>query len=178
MRNTSFVLLLLASIPATVSADTSKRATKAPASLEVMSTAFTANNPIPAEYTCDGADTAPPLAWSKAPAATKSIALLVDDPDAPKGTFTHWLVTGIPATTTSLTGDLPEGAVAAKNDKGTTGYAGPCPPAGVHHYQFRIYALDIALPAAMTRAELLNKVRGHVVASGLLVGTYEKRAAH
>jgi Raf kinase inhibitor-like YbhB/YbcL family protein len=175
MRTPSLLLLLLASIPATVSADTSKRASK-PASLVVESTAFTNENPIPAEYTCDGSETPPPLSWSKVPAKTKSIAILADDPDAPKGTFTHWLVTGIPATTTALTSALPDGAVAAKNDKGTTGYTGPCPPTGSHRYQFRVYALDIALPAITTRADLLNKVKGHTLASGQLVGMYQRPA--
>ena len=177
MRNTISTLLLLAILPATASADTPKKPTRAPASLEVTSTAFANNNPIPAEHTCEGSDTAPPLSWSKVPPRTKSIAVLADDPDAPKGTFTHWLVTGIPATTTSFAGALPEGAVAAKNDKGTTGYAGPCPPTGVHHYRFRVYALDISLPAALTRTELVNKMSGHIVASGQLVGTYQRPPA-
>jgi Raf kinase inhibitor-like YbhB/YbcL family protein len=177
MRSSVLRVVVLAIVPATASADTPKRATKTPASLSVTSTAFANNSPIPAEYTCDAGETAPPLSWSKVPDGTRSIAVLVEDPDAPKGTFTHWLVTNLPATTTSLTSTLPEGAVAARNDRGTTGYTGPCPPSGVHHYQFRVYALDITLPAAMTRTAFLNKVSGHVLASGQLVGTHQKRAS-
>jgi Raf kinase inhibitor-like YbhB/YbcL family protein len=175
MRNSIIGLVILCSSTAGALAETPKQA-KAPASLEVSSTAFANNTPIPAEFTCDGADTAPPLSWSKVPAGTKSIAILVDDPDAPKGTFTHWLVTGIAPTTTSIGGSLPEGAVAAKNDKGTEGYAGPCPPSGEHHYRFRVYALNTTLPKEMTRAELLRKTSGHILATGQLTGTYRKEA--
>jgi Raf kinase inhibitor-like YbhB/YbcL family protein len=174
MRNV-ILPLLLAVVPASASADTSNRVSKVPTSIEVTSTAFTNNNPIPAEYTCDGAETPPPLAWSKVPAATKSIAILAEDPDAPKGTFTHWLVTGIPATATSLGERLPEGAMAQKNDKGAAGYAGPCPPSGRHHYAFHVYALDIPAPRAATRTAFLKTINGHVLATGELVGTYEKR---
>src|SRR5438552_18281279 len=107
MRNPSFAFLLLSILPASALADNPKRSTKAPAYLDVKSAAFANNQPIPSEYTCDGAETAPPLSWSKVPASTKSIAVLADDPDAPKGTFTHWLVTDIPSTTTSIAGTLP-----------------------------------------------------------------------
>lgn len=173
MRSYILAILVLSIVPAIATADTPKRS---PAPLDVTSAAFKNNEPIPSEYTCDGVETAPPLSWSKVPAGTKSIAILVDDPDAPKGTFTHWLVTGIPATTTTITGALPEGAVAGKNDKGATGYAGPCPPSGRHHYQFHVYALDIKLPKAMTRNGFLSAVNGHILATGKLVGTYAKRA--
>lgn len=90
----------------------------------------------------------------------------------------HWLVTGLPPTTTSLGRDatLPHAAAVQKNDKGTSGYAGPCPPSGRHHYQFRVYALDTTLPTAMTRAEFVNTVGGHILATGQLVGTYQKHA--
>src|SRR5258707_143240 len=110
----------------------------------VVTSAFKPGEAIPGEFTCDGNETSPPLAWSNVPSETQSIAVLVEDRDAPKGTFTHWLVTGIPPTTTSLPAGaaLPEGATAAKNDKGYPGYAGPCPPAGRHHYIFHVYALD------------------------------------
>jgi Raf kinase inhibitor-like YbhB/YbcL family protein len=167
----SILSLLSLAIPAAASANT-------PASLDVTSTAFANNNPIPAEYTCDGAELPPPLAWSKVPAATKSIAILVEDPDAPKGTFTHWLVTDIPATTTAVDGALPAGAMAAKNDKGKSGYAGPCPPSGIHHYVFHVYALDMALKGSPTRTEFLAKIKGHTLASGQLIGIYQRPAGH
>ena len=177
MRSPISTLLLLACIPATAAADAAKKTTKAPAVLEVTSTSFTDQNPIPAEHTCDGDDQPPPLSWSKVPVNTKSIAILVDDPDAPNGTFTHWLVTGLPATTTSLSGTLPPGAVAAANDKGTPGYAGPCPPTGSHRYQFQVFALDTTLPAVLTKADFSKKIKGHVLATGQLVGMYRRRNA-
>ena len=145
--------------------------------LEVTSTAFGKNEAIPVEYTCEGGNMSPPLAWSAVPATTKSIAILVEDRDAPRGTFTHWLVTGISPTTTSLgkEGNLPTGAVVMKNDKGETGYAGPCPPSGTHHYHFRVFALDLAKVKAMSRADFLIEIKGHTLASGDLVGTYAKQ---
>ncbi len=145
--------------------------------LTVTSTAFQDNGAIPAEYTCDGAEKSPPLSWSKVPAGTKSIAILVEDPDAPKGTFTHWLVTDIPPTTTSLAAGsaLPSGAMAMKNSKGDKKYAGPCPPSGTHHYHFHVYALDSKIANADSKSQLLASMDGHVLAEGELVGTYEKR---
>jgi Raf kinase inhibitor-like YbhB/YbcL family protein len=145
--------------------------------LHVTSTAFEGGAAIPIKYTCDGGEVSPPLAWSGVPASAKSIAVLVDDPDAPNGTFTHWLVVGIPPTTRSLAENatLPTGAAVAKNDKGTTGYAGPCPPSGVHHYHFHIYALDFNLEKSYTRADFLASIMNHAVATGDLVATYQKR---
>lgn len=170
MRN-SILPLVLAAVPATALAHGK------PQTLSVTSSAFGNNEAIPAEFTCDGAEMSPPLSWSKVPADTKSIAILVDDPDAPKGTFTHWLVTGIEPTTTSIgkEGNVPAGAIAMKNSKGTTGYAGPCPPTGVHHYHFRVFALDVTSVKAMTRSDFLKEIKPHTLASGELIGTYEKR---
>ncbi len=143
---------------------------KSPAKLDVVSYAFPDGAAIPSEFTCDGPEVSPPLAWSKVPAGTKSIAVLVDDPDAPKGTYTHWLVTDIPPTMQALDKDtaLPEGATASTN------YKGPCPPNGKHHYRFRVYALDTTLPRAMGRAEFVKAVTSHILATGELVGTYER----
>src|SRR5881394_3675842 len=120
MRTSTLTLLFLALLPASALADKSARSTKTSATLDVKSSAFDNNEAIPAEFTCEGTEVSPPLSWSKVPAATKSIAILAEDPDAPKGTFTHWLVTGIPSTTTSLDrgAALPEGAIAQANDKG------------------------------------------------------------
>lgn len=167
----SILSLVLAAVPATVFAQGK------PQSLQVTSSAFGMNDAIPAEFTCDGSEISPPLAWSKVPRDTKSIAVLVDDPDAPKGTFTHWLVTDIAPTTTQLAKDanLPTGAVAMKNSKGATGYAGPCPPSGVHHYHFQVYALDTAKVKATTREDFFSEIKGHTLASGELVGTYQRR---
>ncbi len=178
MRNTIIGLLIVSSVSGVALGETtSKGAARRPATLEVSSTAFKNNEAIPGEYTCDGAQLAPPLSWSKVPAGTRSIAILVEDPDAPKGTFTHWLVTGIPPATASISKELPHGAVESKNDAGKTGYVGPCPPSGTHRYEFRVYALDIALPKAMSRTEFLKAAEGHTLAMGQLVGTYARRPA-
>lgn len=168
----TLILTVLAALPAAALADPPKMTP-----LDVTSTAFKNNDAIPAEYTCEGGGTAPPLTWSRVPSAAKSIAILVDDPDAPKGTFTHWLVTGIPPTTTSLDkgGELPAGAMASKNGKGEAGYTAPCPPTGRHRYRFDVFALDIAAPKATSRADFLTEINGHIVAKGELVGTYQKR---
>ena len=145
--------------------------------IDVSSQAFPANAPIPGEYTCDGEEAAPQLAWTPPPNGTRSVAVLVDDPDAPRGVFTHWLVTGIASSTTELPrgGALPDGAVAAANGKGKHGYAGPCPPTGMHHYHFRVYALDLALPRTMTASQFRSAIQGHVLAQGELIGTYERK---
>ena len=172
MRTFSLALLILAIVPASARADTPKRA---PAKLQVTSPAFKQNGPIPRELTCDGANVAPQLSWSTVPTGTKSVALLVDDPDATRGTFTHWLVTGIPTTVTSLDGyALPPGALTQNNDNGMPGYTGPCPPSGRYRYWFTVYALDIILLTVITRDQLLTSARGHVLATGQLVGTYER----
>ena len=142
------------------------------------SNAFTANQPIPVEYTCDGADASPELSWSAPPSGTRSVALLVDDPDAPRGVFTHWLVTGLPPGATELArnASLPMGAVAGKNDFGKLGYKGPCPPRGAtHHYHVRVFALDSVPVGSSKRDDLMSAIRGHVVAQGELIGTYQRR---
>ena len=181
MRPSTISLLFLIGVPASALADTPTKSSAAnTSSLTVTSSAFSANGAIPAEYTCDGSETSPPLSWSGVPSGAKTIAILVEDPDAPKGTFTHWLVTDIPATTSALDkgASPPDGAMAAKNDKGKTGYAGPCPPTGQHHFHFRVYALDKTLGKITTRAEFQSAIKGHVLAQGELVGTYQKQASH
>jgi Raf kinase inhibitor-like YbhB/YbcL family protein len=157
---------------------------KMPLTLRVESSAFGMNGLIPPQFTSDGDDVAPPLSWSQPPPGTKSIAVLVEDPDAPnpdapERTFTHWIVTGIPATTTELRGanSLPDGAVIGKNDWGKRAWGGPNPPIGRHRYFFKVYALDIELNAPnTTRLELLAAMKGHILAEGELIGTYEKPA--
>ncbi len=156
----------------------SPAATPSPSSaarLAVTSTAFADGSSIPVKYTCQGESISPPLKWTSAPAATASYALIVEDPDAPSGTFTHWVAFDLPASQT----ELPEGArVAAegKNSAGKTGYAGPCPPSGTHRYIFTVYALD--LPSlkleSPTRAQVLEAMAGHILASGQLMGRFGK----
>ncbi|MGE0868437.1 MAG: YbhB/YbcL family Raf kinase inhibitor-like protein [Kofleriaceae bacterium] len=168
---------LLSLVPAIAVADAPKRANDTPA-LTVTSPAFNSNGLIPAEFTCDGNDISPPLSWSNLPEGTRSVAILVEDPDAPSGTVTHWMVTGIPASTTSLDkgAALPAGAMAARNDRGNAGYMGPCPPSGRHRYRFQVYALDHVPAKVTTKAEFTAALRGHVLAMGQLVGRYQKQA--
>lgn len=148
--------------------------------LEVTSSAFRHGASIPVQFTAEGSDIAPPLAWSPPPPGTKSIALVVEDPDAPnpdapERTYVHWVVTGIPAVLSSIGGELPEGAVAGTNDAGERAYAGPNPPIGRHRYFFHVFALDIELRSpGITKLELIAAMKGHILAHGELIGTYER----
>jgi Raf kinase inhibitor-like YbhB/YbcL family protein len=155
---------------------------KTGADLGLTSSAFAAGQAIPRMYTCDGGDHSPPLRWGNPPAGTASLALLVEDPDAPGGTFTHWLLYALPATARSLAESVtvaptgPDGSRQGLNGFGKPGYGGPCPPSGTHHYYFRLYALDIALalPAAATVDTLRTAMDGHVLARGEWMGTYSR----
>jgi len=151
----------------------------APAALKVTSAAFVTSGAIPSEFSCDGTGSAPPLAWSGVPSEARSLAILVEDPDTGHGTFTHWLITGIKPSMTALTADdgPPDGAISASNDDGGAGYTGPCPSSGRHRYFFRVFALDTTIGAAAseTREAFFAAAKGHVVAQGELIGTYEKR---
>jgi len=172
MRHYITSVCLLAIATSSALADTPAR----PKTLGVESSAFTANGAIPSEYTCAGSEATPPLRWSNVPREARSIAIVVEDLDAPRGTFTHWIVTGIAATTTSLAGGaLPAGAIAGRNDAGKSGWSGPCPPSGRHRYVFRVYALDIPLAKQLAKADFAAAIAGHVVAQGELVGTYQKQ---
>lgn len=168
-------LLLCATCDAVAGGDPALDVTGLP-KLAVTSPAFGNNGEIPTEYTCEGSDAVPALAWSGAPATTKSFALVVDDPDAPdpkapKRVWVHWVRVRIPPTASSASA-----GVDGKNDWGTPGWRGPCPPIGRHRYMFTVYALDAELGAAgMTKAELFAAIRGHVVAAGQLVGMYQKK---
>jgi Raf kinase inhibitor-like YbhB/YbcL family protein len=160
-------------------------ATEGP-SMQITSTAFTHNGSIPAVYTCEGSDISPALAWSGAPAGTKSFALIVDDPDAPdpaapKMTWVHWVLYDIPATATGLPEavapkDLPKGTLEGVNDWKRTGYGGPCPPIGRHRYYHKLYALDTVLSdlGGPTKARLEGAMKGHILAEAQLLGTYQK----
>lgn len=175
LKSISLVSLLVCLGSATALAQSSD--SSAPKKLMVTSPSFQNGEAIPSEYTCDGANKAPELSWSNVPQDAKSIAILVDDPGAGKVAYTHLLITGISPTETSLAsgGALPSGAVAAKNDRGTTGYTGPCPTAtGMHHYYFRVYALDKTIQNPTSAAAFSREIKGHVLAQGQLVGTYQK----
>lgn len=149
----------------------------APESISVTSTAFAEGQQIPAAYTCDGAGRVPPLAWSGTPTDAAAQAIVVDDPDAPRGTFTHWVVLDLPAGTRELATDvLPAGAAEAANSAGRPGYYPPCPPSGTHRYRFTVYALDrpTSLAAGTDLSTALRAVRDRAVAQGRLTGTYRR----
>ena len=143
--------------------------------LEVESQAFRQGNTIPQKYTCDDDNLSPPLRWTGVPAGTVSFTLIADDPDAPLGTWVHWLIYDIPAGESALPEAVQGLAVEGQNDFRHTGYGGPCPPAGKpHRYYFRLYAMDIKLdlPAGVSRDELEKAMQGHVLAEGELMGHY------
>jgi hypothetical protein len=152
----------------------------------LRSSSFGPNGDIPTKYTCEGADISPPLAWSDAPAATQSFALIVDDPDAPdpkapRMTWVHWVLYNLPRSASALPegvapSALPAGTRQGLNDWKRTGYGGPCPPIGRHRYFHKLYALDTVLPdlGAATKAQLEQAMQGHVLATAELAGTYQK----
>lgn len=154
--------------------------------LTLTSPAFADGHDIPVDYTCEAGDVSPPLAWSGVPEGTRSLALVVDDPDAPdpaapKTTWVHWVLYNLPADIARLReaadpDDLPPGARDGKNDWKRTGYGGPCPPVGRHRYFFKLYALGTVLPdlRVPTKAELEKAMEGHVLAKAELMGFYQK----
>jgi Raf kinase inhibitor-like YbhB/YbcL family protein len=141
------------------------------------STAFQHGEPIPDRYTCEGEDVSPPLRWSNVPEGTRSLALVVDDPDAPAGVFTHWLAWGLDPAAEEQ-GEREAAPGEGRNDFGASGYRGPCPPPGHgrHRYVFRLYALDAEpeLGAGAAKADLEEAIEGHVLTTAELVGTYER----
>lgn len=154
--------------------------------LQLASPAFAHNGTIPVQYTCDGDDLSPPLEWSGVPPGAQSLALIVDDPDAPdpkapKMVYVHWVLYDIPPGTAGLAeavARLPDGAREGTNDWKRTGYGGPCPPIGRHRYFFKLYALDTVLGdiGAVTKAKLEEAMRGHILDHAELVGTYQRPA--
>lgn len=181
-RQMCVLTLLLASLcGAPISAQVRKAMT-----LTLTSPAFATGGEIPSQLTCEGADTSPPLTWTGVPAGTRSLALIVDDPDAPdpaapQMTWVHWLLYNIPPSATALAEDaarkgLPPGTRAGTNDWQRTAYGGPCPPIGRHRYYHKLYALNVELPemGAPDKAALERAMRGHVIAEAELVGTYQK----
>jgi Raf kinase inhibitor-like YbhB/YbcL family protein len=152
-------------------------------SVELKSAAFQAGDLIPAKYTCDGEDMSPPLNWSDPPAGTQSFALISDDPDAPVGTWVHWVIWNIPASARALdenlpkTASLPNGVRQGTTDFRRVGYGGPCPPSGTHRYFFKLYALDttLTLPASTTKKDLEKAMHGHILGQPELMGKYRRR---
>lgn len=166
-------LLILMTITSIAKAQTA-------ASFKLISPAFETGKTIPDKYTCDGTNVSPALSWSGFPEKTKSFAIIMDDPDAPMGTWVHWVVYNIPNTVTSL--EEKKGAAAIKaidglNSWDETGYNGPCPPGGTHHYHFKLYALDKVLSQtkSLTKDELLDAMKGHMLGEATLTGLFRVR---
>ncbi len=154
-----------------------------PMQISLKSSAFAEGEMIPRVHTCDGKDLSPALSWSAAPAGCKSMALICDDPDAPVGTWVHWVIFNIPPNATALPEGVPKDKILAdgsrqgSNDFRRIGYGGPCPPAGSpHRYFFKIYALDAALdmPPGASKKDLLKAMDGHILAEGQLMGKYKR----
>lgn len=150
--------------------------------MEIKSSAFKEGGLIPGKYTCDGIDVSPPLEWSSVPDGTETFALICDDPDAPVGTWVHWVLFNIPGDIRGLPENMPasdvleNGAMQGRNDFGRTSYGGPCPPRGTHRYYFKIYALDRELDTGpgVSKKELLKAMDGHILAEGQLMGKYKR----
>lgn len=151
--------------------------------LELSTPAFDRGMPIPARYTCDGADVSPPFEWTGAPPQTLTYALVADDPDAPAGTWVHWVAWNIPqprlAEDVAREAVLADGTCQGRNSWGRVGYGGPCPPSGEHRYFFRVYAVDrrLELPPSTDKDDLVAALRGHVLAEGEILGVYSRRRA-
>jgi hypothetical protein len=151
--------------------------------MELKSSAFTAGGMIPKKYTCDGPDASPPLSWSDVPAGAKSLALIADDPDAPMGTWVHWVAWNIPPNASGLEegvpkkDSLPNGMKQGTTDFRSIGYGGPCPPSGTHRYFFKLYALDTSLnlPPSTTKKDLEKAMQGHLLQQVELMGKYARR---
>ena len=154
--------------------------------LQLTSSAFSQGDPIPTKYTCDGDDVSPPLAWGDPPEGTASFALINDDPDAPVGTWVHWVLYNLPADARSLPeavpadSELPDGSRHGQNSWRRPGYGGPCPPGGTHRYFFKLYALDTALdlPSDANKEEVLKAMEGHILGQTELMGVYTRKQSN
>ncbi|HJR59986.1 MAG TPA: YbhB/YbcL family Raf kinase inhibitor-like protein [Vicinamibacterales bacterium] len=150
--------------------------------MKITSSAFTDKGEIPRKFTCDGDDISPPIEWSDVPADAKTVALICDDPDAPKQDFTHWVVFDRPPTARPLPEhlpaepELPNGGRQGKNDFGKVGYGGPCPPSGTHRYRFTLYALDteLGVPPSSSRKDVETAMKGHVLQTAQLTAVYTR----
>lgn len=146
--------------------------------MKIESPVFDHKKEIPSKYTCDGEDINPPLTFKNIPQNTKSLTLIVDDPDAPKGIWTHWLLWNINSETKEIRENvLPHGAIQGKQSWGKAGYGGPCPPSGTHRYSFKLYALDtkLDLPPEADKAQLERAMEGHILANAELIGLYSRQ---
>lgn len=151
--------------------------------MEIKSSAFREGETIPSKYTCDDINVSPALEWSSVPGGTKTFALICDDPDAPSGTYVHWVLFNIPASVKFLPENFPKtetsgnGSIQGKNDFGKFGYGGPCPPSGVHRYYFKLYALDseLDLKAGISKKDLLKAMQGHILGESQLMGRYKRK---
>lgn len=147
--------------------------------MKLTSPSFSHNGSIPSQYTCDGANISPALEWSDAPQSTNSFALIVDDPDAPGKVWVHWIVFNIPNTTQNLAENTASGPFiqGATDFNGKRAWGGPCPPSGTHHYRFTLYALDnfLDLPAGATKEQVMQAMKGHILAQTTLIGTYQHK---
>jgi Raf kinase inhibitor-like YbhB/YbcL family protein len=186
---TRLILLLLAGLltacgdaPTPAPAPGVTPQTGGPTTFALTSPAFAQGQPIPADYTCTGQGQSPPLQWTGPPLGTQSLALVVEDPDAPGGTFIHWVLYDIPPTARALaaaqpaTATLPDGSRQGKNGAGSTGYTGPCPPSGTHHYIFHLYALNtpLDLPDGATNDQFVQAAGGHILGQVKLMGIVSK----
>lgn len=150
--------------------------------MTITSSAFDHEGTILRRFTCDGEDLSPPLSWQGVPGGTRSLALIVDDPDAPRKTWVHWVIYNLPADSSGVPENVPaekklaDGSRQGTNDFGRIGYGGPCPPGGTHRYYFKLYALDadLDLPPGITKEELLQRMAGHILAEAQLMGRYSR----
>jgi len=166
--STGAAVILLAAIAA-FAAETAR--------MKITSSAFHEGGNVPSKFTCEGSDTSPPLQITGVPSGAQSLVLIADDPDAPSGVFTHWLIWNISPKTNSISeGNAPKG-VHGTNDFGKSGYKGPCPPSGMHKYSFKVFALDreLDLRGGAKRTQLDAAMKGHVIAQGELVGRYARK---
>jgi len=179
---TIFAAALLGCLLTAVGADNSQT-NGVPMKIQITTTAFAEGQPIPEKHAFENKDLSPALQWSGVPPAAKSLALICDDPDAPMGTWVHWVIYDLPPTTSGLpeglakSVELPDGVKQGVNDYKKTGYGGPCPPPGKpHRYFFKLYALDAmtGLKAGVTKKDLLKAMEGHVLAEGQLMGTFQR----
>lgn len=176
MKKRILLMVLLAGmlIPVTIMAKEARNM----ADLIITSPTFAHSTAIPARYTCDGQNVSPPLNIEAVPAGVKSLALIVDDPDAPVGTWVHWVIWNLPPQTREIAeSSLPSGAVQGLNGWQRNDYGGPCPPSGTHRYFFKLYALDtmLNLPLSTGKTALERAMQGHIIAQGQLMGTYRRK---
>lgn len=182
MKKIVYLMILFTFLFAYPGLDESTAQMRGGKKMEIKSAAFRHGARIPAKYTCDGIDVSPSLVWVNAPAGTKRFALICDDPDAPMGTWVHWVIYDIPSDITKLQEKTPplkelaNGAKQGTNDFGTVGYGGPCPPSGEHHYFFKLYALDgpTGLKPGATKAQLLSAMKDHILGEAQLMGKYKR----